>query len=387
MGDAKARILVVDDKRVNRVILERHLQKAGYSNIIHAENGQEALDIIKQELPDLILLDIVMPGIDGFEVCRRVKQNPDTKMLPIVMVTALNDQESKLECINIGADDILNKPVDPAELTARVRSLIHVKNYFDQLQKLNYQLLDSIKKAERIQRALLPKKFPEVEGVVFDAYYKPAEYIGGDCYNVFQLNPNQICLYIADVTGHHFDAAMLTVFIKEVISSYARQVTMQDAAFSPKDCLDILDKAFKKEGFPIEIFITIYLAVYDVPTKTLTYSSAGFAQAPIVYGRETRKLPCPGKLIMGLETEDGFDEMQTTLQDGEAIIFYTDGIIEQLDNSLEHHFGEQRLIDIINNIPENEKQKLISNIIEELENYAGSKEFQDDVAILNMIVT
>jgi len=381
-------ILIVDDKKVNRVILERHLQRAGYKNIFHAADGQEALDKINEIMPDLILLDIVMPKINGLQVCRIIKQNEATRMLPIVMVTALDDQDSKLKCIEFGADDILNKPVDPAELTARVRSLINVKRYYDQIKHLNNQLMNSIKKAQKIQQALLPSKFPEYDGLFFDSYYKPADYVGGDTYNVFSVNSRQICIYVADVTGHQFDAALLTVFLKEVISSYSRQVNAtnnKQATFRPAECLTILDQAFKKEDFPTEIFITIYMAIYDTHDRTLTYSSAGFAQAPIIYGGQTiRELYCPGKMIMGFDVEGEFNEYTTKLNDGEGILFYTDGLIEQMDATSLEQFGIERVGTTLKGLPPESKIDAIPKVIEALENFAESNEFQDDIAIINM---
>jgi len=381
-------ILIVDDKKVNRIILERHLQRAGYENIFHASDGQEALDKINEIMPDLILLDIVMPKINGLQVCRTVKQNEATRMLPIVMVTALDDQDSKLKCIEFGADDILNKPVDPAELTARVRSLINVKRYYEQIKHLNNQLMNSIKKAQKIQQALLPNKFPEHHGLFFDSYYKPADYVGGDTYNVFAVNSRQICIYVADVTGHQFDAALLTVFLKEVISSYSRQVntmSSNQAAFRPAECLTILDHAFKKEDFPIEIFITIYMAIYDTHDKTLTYSSAGFAQAPIIYGGQNiRELYCPGKMIMGLDVEGEFNEYTTILNDGEGILFYTDGLIEQMDHTNSEQFGIERVGTTLKELPPESKIDAIPKVLEELKAFAKSDKLQDDIAIINM---
>jgi putative two-component system response regulator len=125
-------ILVVDDEQANRALLVRMLAAEGYQ--VHAAaDGESALAELECHAPDIILLDVQMPGINGFEVCRRVKQNPATRLTPVVMVTGLEAREHRLEGINAGADDFIAKPFDAEELRARVRSLLRLKNYTDEL--------------------------------------------------------------------------------------------------------------------------------------------------------------------------------------------------------------------------------------------------------------
>ncbi|OEH84943.1 hypothetical protein BHU72_07055 [Desulfuribacillus stibiiarsenatis] len=388
MGEVQAaNILIVDDKKINRIILEKHLKTAQYYNISHAGDGQEALDMVKKQKPDLILLDIVMPGIDGFEVCQRLKSDPRTQMVPIVMVTALNDHESKLKCIEFGANDILNKPVDSTELIARVKSLIHVKQYYDQLHRLNEQLIDNLKTAATIQRALLPKKLPQIQGVSLDAFYRPTEIIGGDSYNIFPIDEENLCFYIADVSGHQLDAAMLTVFIKEFVSGYTRQAIEKKEIFKPVSCLQQLDEAFKKEEFPLDIFITMFLAVYHCPSSTLTYSTAGFAQVPLIYGKNRiRHLHCSGKLIMALEAESDFEEHATKLEKGEGIFIYTDGLVEQLNPEQTEHFGTSRIEMALASMENGQEMRAVPMMIQELSAFAGTDSFQDDIAIITMFL-
>src|SRR5216110_2347772 len=128
-----ARVLVVDDVELNVKLLEAKLSSE-YFEVIAADNGPTALELAESELPDIILLDIMMPRMDGFEVCRRLKANPRTADIPVVMVTALSDVADRLRGLEAGADDFLTKPVNDIALFARVRSLVRLKRMMDELR-------------------------------------------------------------------------------------------------------------------------------------------------------------------------------------------------------------------------------------------------------------
>jgi putative two-component system response regulator len=125
-------ILVVDDVEANVRLLKNVLERDGYT-VVAACDGEEALAMVASAQPDLVLMDVMMPKLGGYEVCERLKQNPATRLTPVVLVTALHERERKIQGINAGADDFLTKPVDPHELRARVRSLIRLKRYTDDL--------------------------------------------------------------------------------------------------------------------------------------------------------------------------------------------------------------------------------------------------------------
>ncbi|MDM8563671.1 diguanylate cyclase [Candidatus Marithioploca araucensis] len=124
----KSTILIVDDELVSRYTVEVLLTSEGY-DLIFAENGREALEQAVEIIPDLMLLDVMMPGMDGFEVCRRLRADPRLAELPIVMVTALDDRDSRLRGIEVGADDFMSKPFDRAELRARIRTITRLNRY------------------------------------------------------------------------------------------------------------------------------------------------------------------------------------------------------------------------------------------------------------------
>ena len=139
MADKTAKILVVDDTPQNVKLLADMLTVEGYA-VVTAENGTQALDKVEADSPDLVLLDIMMPGMDGYEVCRKIRENPDTEILPVVMVTALDPSTERVKGIEAGADDFLGKPINIDELLARVRSLLRVKVYYDTIQSQKAEL-------------------------------------------------------------------------------------------------------------------------------------------------------------------------------------------------------------------------------------------------------
>ena len=149
-------ILIVDDEEKNIKLLKAYLQAEKY-NILGVSRGEEALKLVHDIYPDLVLLDVMMPGIDGFEVCKRLKQNEKTQMIPVVMVTALSETKDRIKALESGADDFLSKPVDRTELLVRVKSLLRVKSYHDDLLKSYKEIAlknERLKELERIKEGL-----------------------------------------------------------------------------------------------------------------------------------------------------------------------------------------------------------------------------------------
>lgn len=127
-----ATVLVVDDIEANARLLERFLAREGH-RVLFARDGGEALDMVRRDQPDLVLMDVIMPTLDGFETCRRLKSDPATRLVPVVLITALQSSGDRVKGLEVGADDFLSRPVNTAELTARVRSLLRIKRFTDEL--------------------------------------------------------------------------------------------------------------------------------------------------------------------------------------------------------------------------------------------------------------
>jgi sigma-B regulation protein RsbU (phosphoserine phosphatase) len=217
------KILIVDDNMVNRKLLFGILKKEGYE-LIEAKDGEEAIEIALRELPDLILLDIMMPKKDGYEVCAELKSKRCMDNIPIIFLSAKTRTEDKIKGLDLGGADYVTKPFERGEVLARVRAQLKIHNLTKKLIEANENLLkkqkqidEDLKAAAAIQGCLLPAGCPKVE--FLDAAWKfmPCERIGGDIFNLFQLDEKHWAIYMVDVSGHGVPSAMVSVSVSQMM--------------------------------------------------------------------------------------------------------------------------------------------------------------------------
>src|SRR3712207_1764841 len=259
------KILAVDDTPHNIKLLDAILTPRGYV-VLPASSGYEALSKVAAEQPDLVLLDILMPGIDGYEVCRKLRDDPATHLLPIVMVTASGD-EQKVKAIEAGADDFIAKPLNQAELLARIRSLLRIKTYHDtiqaqaaelaewnrslearvqqqvaelqaaQAQIVEKQMLEQeLRMAYEIQVSILPRTFPCLIGYDFAARMAPARAVGGDFFDFIHLDDGRLGIAIGDVTDKGMPAAIFMAQTHALLRAEASRAT------SPREALQHVNR-------------------------------------------------------------------------------------------------------------------------------------------------
>src|SRR5512139_1432788 len=203
------RVLLVDDAKANLDVLVEGL-KADHRLSV-AMNGETALQLAARMPPDLVLLDIVMPGMDGYEVCRRLRRMPETADVPIMFLSSLEEVQNKTRGFEAGANDYLTKPFEMLEVKARVRSLLKAKAYSDAVKE---QMASELRVAREIQMGMLPHDFAELEAayhVSFSAVLEPAREVGGDLYGVCAASPERLVLFLGDVSGKGLPASMFMV--------------------------------------------------------------------------------------------------------------------------------------------------------------------------------
>ena len=387
-----SRILVVDDNPVNRKLLASILGKVGYE-VVSAAGGAEALALVRQYSFDLILLDIIMPEVDGFSVCEILQQDRQTKHVPVIMVSSMDLSETKVRCFELGAVDYITKPFHTGEVLARIRSQLDIKRLTASLLKSNKRLQErqnivdqDLQAAAAIQRALLPEDIPFSRQLRSQYTFRPCERIGGDIFNVFALGESSVGIYIVDVCGHGVPAAMIATLVSQAMSPFGHLVSTLShenkvlQINNPLQVLEQLDKLFPIERF--DRYFTISYMVINLRSGEFSSSSAG--HPPVFLQRNTGVIEMleAGGPIIGLGSFAPKRKQETGhIEPGDRLIFYSDGIIE-LENATGEMFGVERVKSLIEqqkSMPFDHYPQAVDQRLEEFTNGAVAN---DDISLL-----
>src|SRR5690242_13160185 len=263
---ADCRVLLVDDAKVNLDILVEGLKSDHKLSL--ALNGETALQIAARTPPDLVLLDIVMPGMDGYEVCRRMRRTPETAEVPIMFLSSLEEVQNKTRGFEAGANDYLTKPFDMLEVKARVRSLLKAKAYNDAAKE---QIASELRVAHEIQMGMLPQDFSAFEQayeVSFGAVLEPAREVGGDLYGVCAADSDRLVIFLGDVSGKGIPASMFMVRAISLARLLARDIV------EPERILARLNDELSADN-PSGMFVTFLCAVFEPRSGKLALANAG----------------------------------------------------------------------------------------------------------------
>jgi sigma-B regulation protein RsbU (phosphoserine phosphatase) len=338
-------LLVVDDDEGNRDMLARRLQRQGCA-VTAASNGAEALELLAARPFDLVLLDMLMPGLDGFEVLTRMKAAPALVSIPVIMISALDQDQNIVRCIEAGADDYVAKPFNPVFLRARIGACLEKKRLRDQERQTYEALLASQKKlaaelddASRYVQSLLPA--PIEEGPVRAAWrFLPSEQLGGDAFGYHWLDERRFAVYLLDVCGHGVGAALLSVSVMNVLTNRALPVDYAE----PGAVLAALNNTFSMEK-QNNMYFTIWYGVIDVVARELLFACGGHPPAALL-GADGNPVPLrvPGAIIGGFP-EAVFRTGRQAVPPGGTIHVFSDGVyeLERPDGStvqLEEFFQE-----------------------------------------------
>ena len=376
-----AKILVVDDEPRNVKILQIQLKARGYT-VYTAADGLEALEVVEKEMPDLILLDINMPKMDGFEVVKQIRTNEATEFIPIVMITALRDtRENRIKSIEAGADDFIEKPFDSLEVLARVRSLLRIKQYQDTLAKHNARLEEELQMARSIQEILIPQNgVLELSGFRIASRCCPEMAVGGDFFDIWEVAPNRLGVFISDVMGHGVSAAFVTVFIKTVLAEFQQQV-----ANNPGYLLEILNTRFNDLiSSRLFMFATAFCGIIDLTKGELLCANAGHA-FPFLYDPDRGTYDTIGDKNtgngLGIWQESVYETMRYPFDLSSKMFLYTDGVYEA-KNPQGEEFTVERLQKLVSTCTEQSAAKLIANISEAIDVFTGTYPKEDDLTLI-----
>ena len=309
-------ILIVDDHPVNVKLLEKILKGAGYGTLA-AENGPDGRHLAALRLPDLILLDIMMPGESGFESCELLKKDSRTAHIPIVFLSAKTDTESKVTGLKLGAVDYMTKPFDKTEVLARVGRHLETRDAYRSIIELQAAKLKQVHEA---QQAILPRpvEFPEA---LFGVSYTPIIEAGGDFYDVFPVGEGVFGYFAADFSGHDIRASYNTFALKALISQNTGPL------IPPAETMQVINRVFSSLMKNGEHLTGVY-ARLDRRVSELTVVNAG--HPPVLYlsaDGEIRPLAAEGD-ILGVFDDVLFEPLCVNVSGGDRFFLFTDGLLE-----------------------------------------------------------
>jgi sigma-B regulation protein RsbU (phosphoserine phosphatase) len=371
------RVLLVDDAKTNLDILVEGLKDDHKLSV--AMNGESALQIAARTPPDLVLLDIVMPGIDGYEVCSRLRRMPETADVPIMFLSSLEEVQNKTRGFEAGANDYLTKPFDMLEVKARVRSLLKAKAYNDAVKE---QIATELRVAREIQMGMLPHDFTAFErayGVSFGASLEPAREVGGDLYGVCAAGPNRLVMFLGDVSGKGIPASMFMVRAISLARLLAREIV------EPERILARLNDELSADN-PSAMFVTFLCATYDPTSHRLTLANAGHCR-PVLMPASGPAQWAVKSLGTALGFEPGleFERTELTLNPGDSLILYSDGVSEAF-NPGEECYGNDRLLADTGRLCGQSAPDMTATLLRNVRVFAGGAPQSDDIAILTLKV-
>ncbi len=392
-------VLVVDDTEANIDILVSALDSE--YEVIVAMDGESALETVNTDPPDLILLDILMPGIDGYEVCRRIKSKPRTKEIPIVFITAMSEIQDKTKGFELGAVDYIIRPFEPMEVKARVKTHLSLTLARRELANQNILLEEKVRIrtealrqsissrekmkselriAHDIQMNIMPvdfPPFPDKPEIDIHAILRPATEVGGDFYDFFFINSNWLCLVVGDVSGKGVPAALFMSMVITYIRSIAKVFD------KPELILNNVNKEVSR-GNDSCTFVTVFLGILNIKTGELTYTNAGH-NPPLIVSRKSGVIllndaKCPA---IGMDDDSTFNSKTIMLQSFDMISIYTDGVTEAFDEK-RNMFSEERLIEEVSEHREYTASELADEVFRKVQSFSIKMPQADDITILNV---
>jgi sigma-B regulation protein RsbU (phosphoserine phosphatase) len=379
----KAVVLAVDDTPENLDVV-RGILTPEYTVKV-ATNGPLALKIVEKQAPDLVLLDIMMPDMSGYDVCERLKSNPATRDIPVIFLTAMDQTTDEAKGFKLGAADYITKPVNPPILEARVRTHLALKRSMDELNRA-YGLIkrqkdrmeDELNIGHKIQMSMLPLVFPpypDRDEFSIDALLKPAREVGGDFYDFFFVSEDELCLVIGDVSGKGVPGALFMAVTKTMIKSSA------SGDHSPASIVTRVNDELSADN-PQCMFVTLFLGIINVRTGKFRYTNAGH-NPPYLIDEKT-DVTCLDERsgpIIGAIGGIAYKESERVLSGNNTLLLFTDGVTEAM-NPAGDLYSDDRLTTYLDNQQNAPTVDLINGVLESVEEFATDAEQADDITLL-----
>jgi phosphoserine phosphatase RsbU/P len=381
---ASASLLIVDDNEDNRYTLTRRLQREGYPNLTTAADGGETLELLRARPFDLVLLDVMMPGLNGYEVLERMRADARLRHIPVIMISALDEIESVIRCIELGAEDYLSKPFNPTLLRARVGASLEKKRLRDEIMHAMQRMERELDKAREIQLSMVPREFPlptaECPIEVF-AVLEPARETGGDLYDCFWIAPGQLCIAVGDVSDKGASAALYMARTKAVLRVTATALAQAGRAPAVSVLMERINEELSQDNSHI-MFVTLLVCIVDARTGRVEWSNAGHA-APILVAPDGRVSAVDVSRSIPVGVREALIQAsgEVALVPGGSLFLYTDGVTEAM-NEGEQLFGDERLAAALRVAAGRSPAEIVQSVLDAVRSFAGSAPPSDDIAAL-----
>ena len=323
------RVLIVDDEAMGRRLMRQHLP-AGYQ-VTECADAESALRAVRGSQHDVALVDVLLPGLDGFALCRQLKGDPLTADMPVIVVTAKSGIEDLEQGFEAGATDYVRKPFNPRELTARVRNAVELKQRGDSIRRWNERVARDLALAGALQRSLLAPRPYLTEGMHIHTAYQSSIEVGGDFFDMITLSDGRIALYVGDVAGHGVGAAIAATLLKASLTELLRE----HAGAGPARIANELHRLFLNQLRAPGLYATLFLALVDPAQRQWRCINCGHP-APLVIAPpglkrcdfETRGGPPVGFCLAGDNPYAEDDEINLALPEEVTVMLVTDGLLE-----------------------------------------------------------
>ena len=370
---SESRVLIVDDAKTNIDILVEALRDEYKLSV--ALDGAAALRSVEKNPPDLVLLDIVMPGVDGYEVCRQLRARESTRELPIMFLSSLEDVTNKTRGFEVGGNDYLTKPFEVLEVKARVRSLLKAKAYADAVREATAR---DLRIAREIQMGILPADLDAItKGTRLEvhAIIEPAREVGGDLYEVLRVSDDRIVVALGDVSGKGIPAALFMAVAVTVLRTLARQIA------EPDEILRRLNDELAAQN-PRGMFVTLQCLVFDLAHGRVSCAGAGHHQLAIVSRGRPPRLACASSgRPAGLMPFNPIERETLSLEPDDTFVLFSDGVSEAMNNA-DDFYGEERLIAVLAAGACRPVADIVKRVVEDVRAFAAGAKQSDDITVL-----
>lgn len=385
MNQGGATLLVVDDSEDNRYTLKRRLNREGYTNVLTANDGRQALEVLRSGNIDLLLLDIMMPEMNGYEVLEQLKLDADLRHMPVIMISAVQELDSVVRCIELGAEDYLAKPFNATLLRARVGASLEKKRLRDALRANLERLEQELGAARTLQLGMLPRSFPQwspAHPVRVHALMEPAREVGGDLYDFFYLGSGRFCFFVGDVSGKGAPAAMFMARTRSLV----RMAVELWQRFSANDIAPSHIAATVNhelcQNNDERMFVTVFLGFIDTTTGVMQHVNAGHPSPHVLRSSAgVARIDGARAAPLGVRRETAYSTDTTVLKSGDGLFVCSDGVTEAMnvDGSF---FTEGRLEDELTACGEASPEALVYAVKAKVDSFGESMPKADDVTIL-----